>query len=296
MFIFMRRKFVALILVFSFSLMTPISVAKAESEKSQIITSVATDLIGAGFSVAAALTGNVPLALASGLLTKYISLYGIKGVKLLINQFKSERPSDLGEINIYYMYLLNIKRNLYHTLINIRKSVKSSDRLKSFENSLDEITDLITGKCEENSCEVTGLDETLVNYTFINIALDAKQTVDINRHLHDYEIKATYQYLMMLYLDLIIVEQQLIETQYQVLANGLHDSIEELEKNRFLSQAEKEYQYQLLMNLALRWQKMRDQRRIILFSVLKDPLNQIVQDNNNLDDLLADYRAKEEEQ
>lgn len=294
------RRFIAIVLTVVF-FTGSVSVASSQNvqNKSSMQKSsnkglgeqMATDLLSAGISIAASLSGNVALALSAGLLTKYVTTYGIAGVKKLIDLFKGYEPRDLGEINLYYTYLLNIKRNLYFSLITIRKAVKERERHENIENQLRDLTNTLFGECE-SGCTVEDLDEDLVNYQFVNLALDMDGTIDVNRVLLDYEVKATYQYLMLLYLDLIIVEQKLIEAQYDVMANRVLTIKDELEKNVMISGAEKEYLFSVTTNLSLRWVNMRDQRRVTLGTQLAKTVRRLNSENDDMEGDLDDYRNR----
>jgi hypothetical protein len=106
------------------------------------------------------------------------------------------------------------------------------------------------------------------------------------------EIKATYQYLSLLYLDIILVEQKIIEAQYDVLANSTATIIEELENNPYISQGEKEYRYQLALNIALRWTFQRDLRRKNLLPILENSLGKMNSEADDLDSKLDEYKNK----
>lgn len=272
-----------LLIVSSLLVVQPV---RAQELKEQIVT----DLVTVGITGAATLTGNIPLAMASGVLAKYISTYGVQGVKALINKFKAESPQDLGEINIYYIYLIHIKRNLYQSLINIRSNVKEDQTLSTINKEIEKLENDLSGNCSLQKCEMNKLDERLVNFEFMNMALDAKQSFDIFTYISLQEVKATYQYLMLLYLDVIIVEQKLLEGQYNVMASQVAELIENLEKNIYTSNEEKEYAYQLGMNIVLKWQKQRDHRRTLLLTVLKNPLAEMKEENEQIESDLERYR------
>jgi hypothetical protein len=268
--------------------MTSFFIAKpvqAQEVKDQVIS----DIVTVGITAAATLTGNIPLALASGVLAKYISTYGVAGVKSLINKFKSETPQDLGEVNIYYIYLLHMKRNLYQTLVNMRTNLKGDQTMGTIEAEIRKLEDSLSGSCTVENCQITKVDETLVNFEFVNIALDAKQSFNIFNYIQTQEVMATYQYLMLMYLDIIFVEQKLIESQYNVLANQISTLTEELDKNVYSSNEEKEYVYQLGMNLVIKWQKQRDERRANLLVILKQPLMEMETENRQLEDDIQSY-------
>lgn len=274
-----------LILLLSF-VIVPRPVSAQSELKDQIIT----DLISVGITGAATLTGNIPLAMASGILSKYISTYGIQGARALINKFKASAPQDLGEINLYYVYLIHIKRNLYETMINMRTNVSYDGSLATIKQEIDKLEADLSGNCSTERCEVSSLDETLINFEFINIALDARRSFDIFDYIETQQVKATYQYLMLLYMDIIIVEQKLLESQYNVVANQVAGLAEELEKNVYISNEEKEYVFQLGMNIVLKWQKHRDHRRTVLLTALQKPLLDMQRENEEIQDELDRYR------
>ncbi len=269
--------------------MKPVS-AQAEL-KDQIIT----DLISVGITGAATLTGNIPLAMASGILSKYISTYGIQGARALINKFKSEAPQDLGEINLYYVYLIHIKRNLYETMINMRENVDGHSSMTTIQEEIAKLEQDLSGNCTAERCEVSSLDESMVNFEFINIALDARQSFNIFGYLDAQQVKNTYQYLMLLYMDIIIVEQKLLESQYNVISNQVAGLIEELDQNVYVSNEEKEYVFQLGMNIVLKWQRHRDNRRTVLLTALSKPLHDMQSENDRIQEELDRYRGLNDE-
>lgn len=259
-------------------------------EAQELSEQIISDLVTVGISGAATLSGNIPLAMASGVLSKYISTYGIQGVKALINKVKGAPPQDLGEINIYYVYLIHVKRNLYQSMINIRSNVKADQTNQTIISEIEELEASLRGNCSEGDCTVSGIDESLVNYQFLNLALDAKQSFDISSYIESQQIKSTYQYLMLLYMDVVLVEQKLLEGQYNVLANQVSELLETLEDNVYLSNEEKEYSFQMSLNLVLKWQKHRDQRRAILLSALKRPMEEMQNENSDLQDEINGYQ------
>lgn len=280
----MKLKQIFVCLCLCLCLLTP-QKAKAQAVSDQIVS----DLITVGISGAASLTGNIPLAFASGVLSKYISTYGLMAIKSVLSKLRAHPPHDLGEINIYFIYLIHVKRNLYQTLINMRSNLEQNN---SYANTLREIEELekqIISRCE-NNCQVTGIDESLINFEFLNIALEAKQSYDIFEYLDVQEVKLNYQYLMLLYLDVVLVEQKLLEAQYNVLAAQLSNLTREISINHYISNAEKEYRYQLAMNLILRWQKRRDERRVVVATVLRNPLTDLESENRDLQDDIDRYR------
>lgn len=287
------RRVIALVVSFCV-LSTSIYAGEVKSTKNSLGQTLVTDLVSAGISVAASLSGNVALALSAGLLTKYVTTYGIAGVKKLIDLFKGYEPRDLGEVNLYYVYLLNIKRNLYFTLINIRKAAQKRDSSGKLEAQLKEITGKIIAQCEEGEkeCRPNDFDESMVNFEFLNIAMDLDNTMDISEFLQTYELKATYQYLMLLYLDIIIVEQKLIEAQYDVMANTITEIKKELDEHPYISNAEREYFYQTAMSIASRWSHQRANRRDIVSSSLRDALKRLQGENGDLDRDLDEYENR----
>ena len=276
-------------LLFSLSLL--IRPAHSQTLSEQIVS----DLVTVGITGAATLSGNIPLAMASGVLSKYISTYGVQGVKFLINKVKAESPQDLGEINIYFVYLIHVKRNLYHSMINLRNNVKSDRIDETLIREIEELEKKMKGECPQGGCAVTGLDETLVNFEFLNVALDAKQSFNVFEYLEAQQVKSTYQYLMLLYMDVILVEQKLLESQYNVLAQQTATLMESLEENVYLSNEEKEYSFQLSLNMVLKWQKQRDERRALLLSALKKPLEELEVENSRLEDEINGYREQNDE-
>lgn len=277
-----KKVFVCLCLCLVFVMPAKI---KAQAVSDQIVS----DLITVGISGAATLTGNIPLAFASGVLSKYISTYGLMAIKSVLAKLRAHPPHDLGEINIYFVYLIHVKRNLYQTLINIRKNVEQSNTYANTLREIEALEQQIVSRCE-GTCQVNAIDESLVNFEFLNIALEAKQSYDIFEYLDEQEIKLNYQYLMLLYLDVILVEQKLLEVQYNVLATQLSDLTREIAQNNYISNAEKEYRYQLAMNIILRWQKRRDERRVVVATVLRNPLIELQDENDELQDEIDRYR------
>src|SRR5262249_52936565 len=144
--------------------------------------------------------------------------------------------------------------NLYGAMIDVRKDVEADHSLSFLTDELKKIDSLITAQCSTaDSCSPTLADESGVNFEFVNIALDARSTVDVSQYLDAQSVKATYQYLMMLYMDILIVEQKLIESQYNVLAARVEQTLDLLKKNPYLSPEEKELQAQMIYSIALRW-------------------------------------------
>lgn len=284
------KKFVLALCVISL-IQTPL-VLRQEAH-AQVKEQVITDLVSAGVSVGIAMSGAVPLALVSGYLVKYISTYGVAGVKSLIDMFKTYHPKDIGEINILYVYLVHIKRNIYQTLIDIRKASEVNTDEPELKEALEKIEALIGGSCSiEKGCTPTGLDESFIDYSFLNIALDKNATLDINSYLSVQEIKHTYHYLMLLYLDLMIVEQQLLEYQTDLLSSKYLESLKEIKENDYISNPEKEYQAQLLLNIVLRWHYMSDARRIIISQAILKPLQTLKLENEQLQEEIEKYKNK----
>ncbi len=272
----------------------PLAVAKEKPNPqwNQMKGQVASDLTQAGITFAAGLTGSVPLALIAGILGKYISTYGIQGIRNLIDAIKGYPPQTLGEVNLAYMYLINVKRNLYSTLIAIRKSAEERGGEQALGKELDDLEKDVTSLCEKGNCKPTTLDDSLVNYSFLQVALDAKQSMNVNQWLTVNETKNTYQYLLLLYLDVIMTEQTLIQTQNLVIGTQIKETITALGKNAYVSDAEKEYQGQLVMNIGLRWQKMLDDRHVMLARVLRKPLEDIEAENRAIEAEIAAEKAK----
>lgn len=281
----MLRPLLLGIQVFLLSSILILKPAEAQDVAEQVIT----DLVTVGITGAATLTGNIPLAMASGVLSKYISTYGVQGVKFLINKVKSSAPQDLGEINIYYIYLIHVKRNLYQSMINMRTNVKGDSSYATVVKEIEDLERTLQGQCS-GQCNVTGIDESLVNFQFLNVALDAKQSFDIFNYLDAQQVKVNYQYLMMLYMDVILVEQKLLEGQYNVMAAQVSELLENLEDNVYLSNEEKEYGFQLGINMVLKWQKHRDERRALLLTALAKPLEDMQAENDQLEDDINGYR------
>lgn len=260
---------------------------------SQVKGQLASDLVQGGITFAAGLTGNVPLALVAGIVGKYISTYGIQGIRSLIEMIKGYPPQDLGEVNIAYLYLINVKRNLYSTLIGIRKAAENDTRDPNLAAELDLLEKDVTALCGNGNCKPVTVDEKLVNFSYLQVALDAKQSLNVNEWLSVNESKNTYQYLLLLYLDLIMAEQQLVQSEAFVIGQQIKDAIAAVKKNVYISDAEKEYQAQLVLNIGLRWQKILDERRVLLAEVLAKPLADLEKENQALEEeILKEKRIK----
>jgi len=286
------RKWISVLLIGTI-LVSSCASARAENQPQNVGQQIATDLIAGGISVGAALSGSVPIALAAGFLTKYISTYGVQGIKWLIDYFKGYQPKDLGEINLYYIYLLDVKRNLYQSMVTIRKSTDADGAFANLQGELQRVEEIMKGACKiEAGCEPKGLDDSLINYSFLNIILDAKQSIDVSKYLSVNEVKDTYQYLMLLYMDLIIVEQKLLDAQYNVMAGRVSQTLKLLKKNAYLSNAEKEFQVQLVLNMSLRWMNLADTRRVVIAQALKAPLETLEKENSTLAREIDDYKRR----
>lgn len=259
----------------------------------QLKGQIAGDLTQAGITFAAGLTGSVPLALIAGILGKYISSYGIQGIKNLIDSIKGYPPQDLGEVNLAYMYLIHVKRNLYSTLISMRTNAETGIKDEALVQELDALQKEVTTLCAGGNCAPTTVDEKLVNYGFLQVALDAKESININQWLSINEMKNTYHYLLLLYLDVIMTEQQLIQTQNLVVGTQIKDTLAVLEKNPYISAAEKEYQAQLALNIGLRWQRILDQRRVLMDTVLAKPLADLEKENASIEAELEKAKQKQ---
>lgn len=273
---------------------TPAFAQQQTSTTDDLKSQVVGDLVSAGVSVAIAASGSVPLALMGGYLTKYISTYGVEGVKALVNYFKGHDPQDLGEINIYYIYLLNIKRNLYQTMIMIRQAAENLPSDQNLAKQLDDLEATLKNECNPTTgCKADALNDTLVNMQFLNIALDAKASLDVNRYLAVNEIKDTYQYMILLYLDVVIVEQKLLEAESNAMASKTVQTLRQLEKNRYISQEEKEFQGQILLNMALRWKLLADTRRVLVSQAVQKPILELESENQKIKDKIGQYKGKD---
>ncbi len=292
------RWFVVLILVHAAVIMPVAQVVHAaqtgqNDDQKPVMEQVAGDLVGAGVSIAAAMTGNVPVAMMAGVLSKYITTYGIQGVKAVIDYFKGYDPQDLGEINIYYVYLINVKRALYQTLLQIRKNVQEDPALADLQTEMNRIEGVLSSECDaSHGCTPTGLNQSLVNYSFLNMVIDAKGIFEVQKFLNTNEIKNTYQYLILLYLDVVIVEQKLLEAQYNVMASQTMATIDEVKKNSYLSNAEKEFQAQMLVNMSLRWMLLADTRRVVVAKAIKNPMAQLEDENTHLESEIDRYHRE----
>ena len=258
---------------------------------SQLGEQIATDLVAGGVSIVAALSGSTAVALSAGILTKYITTYGIKGAKSLVKLYSGKPPRDLAEINLYYVYLLNSKRNLYLSMNSVSRSIKQNQRDANFNVSVEEMIASILGHCEKN-CELSDFDESLVNFQYVDMALDARASLDVNNILSVYEMKNTFQYMMLLYLDIMYFEQMLIEGMQDVLAKRVLDIRNILDENVYLSKEEKDYLMTMATNMALRFQGLRDKRKIALYLGLKNKVDSLIVENDTLDDQIDDYQSR----
>ena len=272
------------------SVLTSLTFSK-NVKASQLGEQIATDLVAAGVSVTAALSGSTAVALSAGILTKYITTYGIKGAKSLVKLYSGKPPRDLAEINLYYVYLLNSKRNLYLSMNSVSRSIKQNQRDVNFNISVEEMIASILGHCKKN-CELTDFDESLVNFQFVDMALDARASLDVNNILSVYEMKNTFQYMMLLYLDIMYFEQMLIEGMQDVLAKRVLDIRDILDENVYLSKEEKDYLMTMASNMALRFQGLRDKRKIALYLGLKNKVDSLIIENDTLDDQIDDYQSR----
>lgn len=276
--------FISLCVVLSFNF-------SGKVRASQLGEQIATDLLATGVSVAAALSGNTAVALSAGIFTNYLSTYGIKGAKSLAKLYKGKPPRDLGEINLYYVYLINSKRNLYLSLNTMARALKDSGRDQNFNNSINDLISSLLGACEKD-CVLQDFDESFVNFQFVDMALDARATLDVNNILSVYELKNTFQYMMLLYMDIMYFEQMLIEGMQDVMAKRILDIRDELEKNVYLSKEEKDYLMAIGINIAARFQGLRDKRKVALYLGLKNKVDSLIVENDDLDDQIDDYQSR----
>jgi hypothetical protein len=261
--------------------------------KDPVGAQVVSDLVGAGVSVGAALSGSVPVAFLAGYISKYVSTYGVAGIKSVVDYVKGYGPRDISEANLLYIYLLNVKRNLYQTMITIRKSVEADDSISYLTAELDKAQQSLT--CvDKEGCDEGSIDSRYVDLNFLNLILDAKQSIRVTQYLGANEIKNTYQYLVLLYLDVVILEQKLIEAQSQILADRSVETLKLLKGNPYLSNEEKEYQAQMLMNLVLRWMKLADSRRAVVAQAIAKPLSDLESQNADLEREIARYHHEHE--
>ncbi len=277
--------------------LSPLALAREKPDPrwKQMSGQVAGDLVQGGITFAAGLTGSLPFALIAGILGKYVATYGVQGVRNLIDAIKGYPPQTLGEVNIAYIYLINVKRNLYSTLISIRKSAEDRPGEASLAKELDDLEKDVTTLCEKGACNPTTIDDSLVNYSFLQVAIDAKQSLDVNKWLSVGEMKNTYQYLLLLYLDVLMTEQTLVQTQNLVVGTQIQEAVSAISKNVYISAAEKEYQAQMVMNIGLRWHKMLDDRHVMLARVLKKPLEDLEAENKAIEDEINEEKKKNDQ-
>ncbi len=258
---------------------------------SNLSQQITTDLIGAGISISAALSGNTAIALSAGLLTKYVTTYGVGGVKKLIELYKGAPPRDITEVNLYYVYLINAKRNLYYTLTTMANSQRALNRDDNFHQSMDEVISNILGLCE-NNCSQDTVDESFVNFQFVSLALDARATLDVDRVLSFYQFKHTFQYLMLLYADIQYIEQMLMESINDVLIERVISIRDLLATNVYLSKEEKNFLMSVVMNIETRFHHLKQKRRVVLFELMSARLENSRDEANSLQDQLDDYQRR----
>ncbi len=267
---------------------------RPDSQWVELRDQMISDLVGAGVSVAAALSGNVPLALMAGVLTKYVTTYGIMGVKSIINLFKGHPPEDLGEVNLAFIYVTQTKRMLYSALLQIREQAEKREQVEaaSLKKQLDEVEALVTTLCKDGNCKPVTLDEKYVQYNLLDLTFEAKSTPDLYRTLSIHQIKNTYHYLLLLYMDVQIVEQELIQALTLNLAAQIDRLRDMLRDHPLLSNAEKELHYQRALGIALQWQQMTDERRVDLASVYENSLDELNRRNRELQDQINTYPSR----
>jgi hypothetical protein len=248
------------------------------------------DMAAAGLTIPASLSGNVPLAFLAGYLSKYVSLYGVGGVRKFIERIRGERPKDLAAINIYYVYLIHVRQNLFTALMDIRKSVDADPNLAKIGAQLQEVETALTEQCLKGDCEALRVDEGLVNTQYKESVINRNSSLALSKSLKADEVKATYQYLLMLYMDLVIVEQKLVEAQFKNLAARSMETVKLLKENPYLSQAEKEYRAQVVYGLALRWLQLADQRRLAIAKAAQSSLRELNTENESLEQRIRDLR------
>jgi len=249
------------------------------------------DLAGAGVSVAAALSGNVPLALMAGVLTKYVTTYGIMGVRAVVDLFKGHPPTDLGEVNLAFIYMTQTKRMIYSALLQIREQAEKRDQIEaaSLKKQLAEVEAFVTDLCQDGNCTPIALDEKYVQMNLLDLTMEAKSTPDLYRALSLNQIKNTYHYLLLLYLDVQSVEQELIQSMTLNLAAQLDRMREMLNNHPLLSNAEKELHYQRALGIALEWQTLSDERRVDLAQVYENSLDDLKKKNEALKEQINLY-------
>jgi hypothetical protein len=285
-----------LVVIFSLNLASP-AFAKGKIPKRpdpqwvELREQMISDLVGAGVSVAAALSGNVPLALMAGVLTKYVTTYGIMGVKAIISIFKGHPPEDLGEVNLAFIYVTQTKRMIYSALLQIREQAEKREQLEAatLKKQLDEVENLVTDFCKDGNCKPITLDEKYVQFNLLDLTFEAKSTPDLYRALSIHQIKNTYHYLLLLYMDVQIVEQELIQALTLNLAAQIDRLRDMLSNHPLLSNTEKELHYQRALGIALQWQKMSDEKRVDLSTVYEKSLDELNQRNRELQDQINTY-------
>ncbi len=279
---------------------------KSNSEWKQISDSVISDLVASGIGIGAAFTRSVPIALSAGIITKYVSVYGIAGIKTLIATLKGAPLEDLGELNVAYVYLMASKSKLLREMGNMREihfnpgAYRETDGSLSprmpdensrgmtarYEKEFDALSSFAANLCPDAQCPGATLDEKLVNETIVNTAMAAKQSVNYRQALNEEQLKATYHSLVILYLDIIFVEQRILASLQNVLATQVSNVIESIEENPHLSQAEREYNYQLMMNVVLKWKNLQDGRRVGMTPFVQSSILQLETESNEIQDRL----------
>ncbi len=262
---------------------------KYDPEVDQLTNQLSQDLVAAGFSIAATVSGSVPLALTAGFLTKYVVTYGIGGVKALINHIKGDDLQDLGHINLYSIYLLHIKRNLYKAILDIRTSALKSATQTHYIKELEKVEKYFAENCPDSKCKDATVDQALVDMNMLSIALDGKKTIDLDNFLSLEQLKASYFYLNNLFLDIMIAEQRLAQSQVQVLSNQINEIKKELHENKYISLEEKEYRFQKALNISLRWKKNMAQRTVAMNKLLLPKLKSLQNQNDNLEKDIQGY-------
>lgn len=267
------------------------SLSSRESKASTLSEQITTDLLGAGISIGAALSGNTAVALSAGLLTKYVTTYGVSGAKKLISLYKGRPPRDLTEVNLYYVYLINSKRNLYYTLASMAQSERVIRREDNFHQSMDEVLNELLGLCA-GKCPSSSVDENQVNFQFVSLALDARSTLDIDRILTNYQFKHTFHYMMLLYMDILYIEQMLMESMNDVLIERVMAVKELLNENIYLSKDEKNYLMSVAVNIGTRFKYLKQSRRVLVYENLSQMNANLDSENDDLQDQIDSYRDR----
>ncbi len=255
---------------------------------------VASDLIAAGVSTAAALSGNVPLALMAGTVTKYAAMYGIEGIKSVVHFLKGNPPVDLGEVNLAFIYMIQTKRMLYQAMLQIRDQAEKQKMVdnESLKKMLTDVENAITASCKDSACKATSLDEKAVNRNLLNLTLESKSIPDLYKNLSIAQIQNSYHYLLLLYLDTQSVEQELLQTLTLNLAGQLVKLKSLLKEHPILSNAEKELQYQRALGIVIQWQTQADERRVELGPIFQRTLQNLKEQNQKLGTELSKIQGK----